>query len=267
MKKKIFTVNLIIIFFLFFVIAFQTKAQTPTTNKSVQIDQEILTPIIVTQAPPKITEIIENISQINNDFQNDQNNQSSNKNHNSKKNSSAKIKNGLVYYTQYGNNYKLPNQDGGSTTCTIHYAGCGPTTSAMIIASYVDKSITPEKVVDYFGKKGYYLGCSGSSTYDNKTIVEAFGVKTSPDVMSFNLDDAKEIAPLLKNYLKAGWTFFALANFRANGGGHFFWIVDIDANDNILAYDPWYGRYEQPFNENNYYPFPKYRQLFKVRRQ
>ncbi|MCS6956490.1 MAG: hypothetical protein NZM02_01425, partial [Patescibacteria group bacterium] len=108
--------------------------------------------------------------------------------------------------------------------------------------------------------------CNGSSIYDNKSVIEAFGVKTSSDVMSFNLDEANKIIPIIKNYLKAGWTFFALANFRENGGGHFFWIVDIDNSGNIWAFDPWYGRYQQPFNENTYYPFPKYRQIFKVKK-
>ncbi|GAB4219193.1 MAG: hypothetical protein Fur009_4120 [Candidatus Microgenomates bacterium] len=261
MEKKNLAVNLIIFIFLFFqILNFSVYGQEPTNQKSVNIKFFELTPIIITP-----TSFIENT--FNNSINDNSNTNSSNQNSNQNKNNSkGKTINGLVYYTQYGNNYKLPNQDGGDTVCTIHYAGCGPTTSAMIIASYVDKSITPEKVVDYFGKKGYYTGCSGTSIYDNKTVIEAYGVKTSSDVMSFTLDDSKDVVPLIKNYLKAGWTFFALANFRENGGGHFFWIVDIDDNGNILSYDPWYGRYNQPFNENTYYPFPKYRQIFKVRK-
>ncbi len=268
MKKKNLAVNLIIFFFIF-VFAQQVKAQISPLNKSINIDQIILTPIIVTQAPtitegPIITEIID---QINNELINQPTNPTESENNNSVKNSLPQIKDGLVYYTQVKNGYKLPVQDGGPKVCTINNAGCGPTTSAMIIASYVDRSITPEKVVDYFRKKGYYLGCKGSSIYHNKIAVESFGVKTSPDIMNLQYKDSKQVAPLLKNYIKAGWTIFTLADFKINGGGHYFWIVDIDDNGNILTYDPWYGRYQQPFNMNVYYPFPKYRNIFKVKKQ
>lgn len=249
MKKKIFSVNLIIFIIISFFLNFNVFANEKIDN-SIKLDEIKLTPIIITPT----TMIFED----NENYENIENNQVST--------SYTKVINGLIYYTQYGNYYKLPNQDGGNIICTIHYAGCGPTTSAMIIASYIDKSITPEKIVDYFAKNGYYAGCSGTSIYDNKTVIEAFGVKTSPDVMSFTLDESDKVIPLIKNYLKAGWTFFALANFKENGGGHFFWIVDIDDNGNIWSYDPWYGRNTQPFNENTYYPFPKYRQIFKVRK-
>ncbi len=249
MKKKIFSVNLIIFIIISFFLNFNVFANEKIDN-SIKLDEIKLTPIIITPT----TMIFED----NENYENIENNQVST--------SYTKVINGLIYYTQYGNYYKLPNQDGGNIICTIHYAGCGPTTSAMIIASYIDKSITPEKIVDYFAKNGYYAGCSGTSIYDNKTVIEAFGVKTSADVMSFSLEESDKIIPLIKNYLKAGWTFFALANFTKNGGEHYFWIVDIDDNGNIWSYDPWYGKNTQPFNENTYYPFPKYRQIFKVRK-
>ncbi len=254
MDKKKISVNIIVLFFLLFFNLIPVFSIEEKKDSSVKLDELKLTPII---ASPTINLI--------NDFFNEESDQS---NQNQKKQTFySKEINGLIYYTQYGNYYLLPKQDGGENKkCTIHYAGCGPTTSAMIIASYVDKSINPELVVDYFGKKGYYLGCNGSSIYDNKSVLEEYGVKTSTDVMSFSLDESDKITSILKNYLKAGWTFFTLANFRENGGGHFFWIVDIDESGNFWAFDPWYGRYAQPFNENIYYPFPKYRQIFKVRK-
>lgn len=263
MDKKKISVNIIIIIFLLFFNLIPVFSIDEKKDSSVKLDEFKLTPII---ASPTIVENNFFNDIFDNQDEDNQNNKNNQKNK-QKTTSYSKIINGLVYYTQYGNYYLLPKQDGDEDKkCTIHYAGCGPTTSAMIIASYVNKSITPEKIVDYFGKKGYYLGCSGSSIYDNKSVLEEYGVKTSADVMSFSLDESDKIISILKNYLKAGWTFFALANFKENGGGHFFWIVDIDESGNFWAFDPWYGRYTQPFNENTYYPFPKYRKIFKVRK-
>lgn len=266
MNKKIFSVNLIIFLLLILnCFYFKIYAQEPTNTNSINLKYFELTPIIISPTNILLNNIINKQNNIINNKQNENNQsnnnqQKQNNDDNNQTNSFPKINNGLIYYTQYVNYYKLPNG------CTIHSAGCGPTTSAMIIASYVDKSITPEKVVDYFAKNRYYAGCRGTSIYDNKTVIESFGVKTSADVMSFSLEESDKVIPLIKNYLKAGWKFFALANFKENGGGHFFWIVDIDDNGNIWAYDPWYGRNSQPFNENTYYPFPKYRKIFKVRK-
>lgn len=259
MEKKMPTVNLIVFLFLILnCFYFKIYAKEPTNTNSINLKYFELTPIIISPTNIIFNDIINNQNENNQSNTNNQQNKKSN--NNNQTTSFPKIKNGLIYYTQYGNYYQLP--DG----CTIHYAGCGPTTSAMIVASYIDKSITPEKIVDYFAKNGYYAGCSGTSIYDNKTIIESFGIRTSTDVMGFSLEESDKVIPLIKNYLKAGWTFFALANFKENGGGHYFWIVDIDDNGNIWSFDPWYGRNTQPFNENTYYPFPKYRQIFKVRK-
>ena len=44
-------------------------------------------------------------------------------------------------------------------------------------------------------------------------------------------------------------------------------ICNIDENNNVWAYDPYYGRLSAtPFNENRYYPFPKYRVAFGVKK-
>ncbi|MCS6956640.1 MAG: hypothetical protein NZM02_02235, partial [Patescibacteria group bacterium] len=180
MEKKNISVNIIIfIIFLFFNSFYVFASNKNKNNQSIKLDELKLTPIIASPTIIPQINITNNLSELIDD-----------KNNKKQKNqniSYGKIINNLIYYTQYNNNYSLPNQDDKEKKCTIHYAGCGPTTSAMIIASYIDKSITPEKIVDYFKEKKYYLGCNGSSIYDNKSVIEAFGVKTSSDVMSFNL--------------------------------------------------------------------------------
>jgi len=171
--------------------------------------------------------------------------------------------NGLVYYPQCSGEYDdYPLPDG----CTICKAGCGSTTVSMILASYVDKNYNPATVADLYGKNGYYLGCNGSGYSKLQSLFESKGLKTSDYIIAnkngYVIDD---VAEDLKNYLNAGWTIFMLANFQA--GDHYFWIVDIDANNNVFAFDPYYGRLTiPPFNENSYYPFPKYKVAFGVKK-
>ena len=170
---------------------------------------------------------------------------------------------GLVYYPQCSgdyDNYPLP---GG---CTICQAGCGSTTAAMILASYVDQKYDPENVADLYGKNGYTLGCGGSGYSEPKSLFENMGLKTSDYILAdYDGVTVDQVADDFRKYLNAGWTLFTLARF--NAGGHYFWITGIDQNDNVLAYDPYYGRLTiPPFNENQYYPNPKYRVVFGVKK-
>jgi len=170
---------------------------------------------------------------------------------------------GFTYYAQCGSEYAtLPLPDG----CTVCQAGCGPTTVAMISTSYTGDDFNPEKVVEMYKTRGYYLGCNGSGYFNALSLLQSLGLKTT-DYIIFSYEPADQVVPDLKNYLDAGWTFFTLANFRENGGGHFFWITDIDDQGNIWAYDPYYGRFQvPPLNENSRYPFPKYRIAFGVKK-
>lgn len=169
---------------------------------------------------------------------------------------------GFAYYAQCNGYGGIPLPSG----CTLCNAGCGPTTVAMIASSFVSADYNPKVIVDMYQSRGYGLGCAGSGYYDAHSLLESLGVKTT-DYLIFNLEPADQIVGDLKNYLAAGWTFFTLANFREDGGGHFFWITDIDEAGNIWAYDPYYGRFQAPpLNENSRYPFPKYRIAFGVKK-
>ncbi len=169
----------------------------------------------------------------------------------------------FIYYPQCSSsfdNYPLPKG------CTICAAGCGPTTVAMIIASLVNKNVNPITIVNYYGQKGYYLGCAGSRASDARNVLSAYGLKIT-DYLTYSAQTVDQVASDFKGYLKAGWTLFALANYCNGGCGHFFWIVDLDDNNNVWAYDPYYGRKEAPpINENRYYPFPRYRLAFGVKK-
>ena len=164
-----------------------------------------------------------------------------------------------IYYPQLNgpfDNYPL----GGG--CTIRKAGCGPTTVAMIVASYKDRSVNPITIVNQYGSRA---GCGGSSYSDAMEVLRSYGIKVgSLIIYNNNGINAEGVAPVFKQYINAGKTIFALANFRSDGGGHFFWVIDVDEKNNLWAFDPYYGRYQIPYNENSRYPYPLYRLAFPV---
>lgn len=171
----------------------------------------------------------------------------------------------FTYFAQcngYGN-LSLPSG------CTLCKAGCGPTTVAMIAASYLGSNYDPKTIVDTYKSKGYLLGCEGSHYSDAKQVLQDLGFKTT-DYLVFNREKSDTVVPELKKYFNSGWTFFTLASFcddpKKDYCGHFFWITDIDNQNNIWAYDPYYGRSEIPYNENSRYPYPLYLKAFGVKK-
>ena len=169
-----------------------------------------------------------------------------------------------VYYgqgsDQYGNITLPPN-------CLLRSCGCGPTSVAMIASSYISTDYNPQKIVDIYIKNNYSM-CCGSYSGSAKSVLKSLGLKTTDYIINeYPPVAASEVTPVLKKYIDAGWTLFVLAYYRPNnGGGHYFWITDIDSSGNILAYDPYYGQGSSPpLNENKYSPFPEYAQVFGVK--
>lgn len=170
----------------------------------------------------------------------------------------------LVYYAQCDSPYAdLPLPDG----CNMCQAGCGAATVAMIASSYSGSNFDPKTVINIYKEKGYLLSCDGSRYSDAKSILQSVGLKTT-DYIVFDYAPVDQIRDELRKYIAAGWTFFTLGDFKdGEGGGHYFWITDIDEEGNVLAYDPYYGRFDAPpINENSRYPFPKYRLVFGVKK-
>ena len=176
--------------------------------------------------------------------------------------------NGLVYYPQCNgpyDNYPLPQ---GGTLCQ---AGCGPTTVAMILASFVDNNINPKTIVEKYQANGYYLGPDGSYYSHAQNLLQSSNLKVAlifADNQPKTIDQVvNQFGSIIKNYQKSGWTFFALANFCDEDCGHYFWIIKIDDNLDTWAYDPYYGRFlPLPYNEKSRYPFPKYRVILGVKK-
>jgi len=176
--------------------------------------------------------------------------------------------NGLVYYPQCKgpyDNYSLPE---GGTICE---AGCGPTTVAMILASYVDRRINPMTVVNMYKEKKFKLGPNGSNFIDAEKILKEHQFKTryvfarDKKIGGITINEVmKTYGNQVKNLQNEGWTFFSLADFKS--GGHYFWVIKFDDNLNIFAYDPAYDIPKpKPINHKSRYPpYPKFRVIMAI---
>ncbi len=176
------------------------------------------------------------------------------------------ISSDFIYYSQCNgdyDNYPLPNG------CNICKAGCGQTTVAMILSSYIDRQFTPSAVADSYKQNGFTAGCKGSTVGDAQQILQMNGLKTT-DIIYYGDSSVGETTEDLKSYLKAGWTMYMLAKFCPKGCGHFFWIVDIDKDNNIWTYDPGYGNIDGkkivPLNETTLNPAARYYVAFGVKK-
>jgi len=175
----------------------------------------------------------------------------------------------LVYYQQSGGPYdKYPLPQG----CILQKAGCGPTTAAMVLSSWVNPGFDPPKTVDYYQSQNFTIGCNGSNIENLQKTLRNHGLKTTP-IAGLNRGVANQVIEVFKKYLQDGYTAVVLAHYADNSPkcgtcGHFFWVVDVDVNNDIWALDVFYGRRQkpQPFNENSLYPYPKYIATFGVKK-
>ena len=171
-----------------------------------------------------------------------------------------------TYYAQCGgqyDNYPLPNG------CTVCKAGCGPTTAAMILSSYVDSTLTPPKVIELMKKKGIPIGCDGAEVYSLHGFMSKISGITVSSIIPYkhikSNAQAKDVVSDFRNYIQGGWTILALTSHKF--GGHYFWVTNVTSDGQILAYDPAYGSGRPtPFNENQYNPFPYYLYAFAVKK-
>ncbi len=184
------------------------------------------------------------------------------KNQSDNSGNSSSVLGGKIYYSQCSDQYGNVGLQGG----TLCQCGCGETTVAMIASSYLGQNISPQKIVDIYRSNGYSM--CGSYAGDAKSVLDNLGLQTTDYIVNEDPPVSQsDVVPILRKYLNAGWTFFALTYYKPNdGGGHYFWITGIDNSGNILAYDPYYGQYSSPpLNENQYSPFPEYSQIFGVK--
>lgn len=180
-----------------------------------------------------------------------------------------------VPYTQPSGNYVYYSQKDYKTTpygagCTIYDSGCGPTTLAMILSTYLGSNWTPPVVASTL------LSSQSCQTYPSALITalnqEGFNARwlfsTDPQIMT----DAQKttIRNKIRNdraIIVAGANLSWLDKYGVlQSTGHYFWITDIDENGTIYVMDPWYGAGRSyPIAQQNINSYPvKYKYIIEA---
>lgn len=145
-----------------------------------------------------------------------------------------KIINKCVHYLQWDSRWKNVKYSTHTSKQTIGNSGCGPTSMAQIMATFIDKKITPVEMCKLAVENGY-------RTYDDGTDWDFFKFVAGkyPAFTKFAKTSSVET---LKSALKNG----ALAVTSMNGnddhfwttGGHFVTAIGYDSDGYIYANDP-----------------------------
>jgi hypothetical protein len=153
----------------------------------------------------------------------------------------------VVYYSQ-----KDPRWADTTLTCsnghksTFIHQGCGETSFAMLMSTFVDLKYTPPVVLnDFYG----YGDCTGTySSYSAKLLRDqGFTVKGA-------FTDIGEV----KQYIKDGWLGWIHAEYYEGYKkvGHEIIVTGVDTSNNFIVNDSYYGigsigDPKFPYSENN----------------
>lgn len=122
--------------------------------------------------------------------------------------------------------------DGGSDT--IGYAGCGPTSAAMVVATLADKSVTPIDTGDYMTSLGSGVGytSAGATVSGLEKAVEHWGLKAT-------LLNATDFAGAM-NYIKSGGLIITGGAGQSpySAHGHVVVLRALDATGKFLVGNP-----------------------------
>lgn len=135
-------------------------------------------------------------------------------------------------------------QKDGETVPFLCAAGCVPTSLAQVIASYADSAYTPIRAANAMLASPAVLSCNGSSSQGQIRVLNGYTASIErTDIISSSGDLAADAARL-KPFFSQGWTALARIAYKrtmnTNTRGHYVWITQIDTNNNILAYDPYF---------------------------
>lgn len=144
-----------------------------------------------------------------------------------------------IYYSQADSKWaNHPYPSSKFPKATIKSGGCGATSAAMIISSFV-KNIYPNEMGDIFIKNGL-RAATGTDPKAFEWIAEKYNLKVKK---TFYIADAVECLKkggMVVAYCKAGGLF--------STGGHIIVLAGIEGN-NLIVYDPYL--YKNKFNSGN----------------
>lgn len=124
----------------------------------------------------------------------------------------------LSYYSQIDPRWKdVLYTSTGNTNQTIGSSGCGPTSAAIVVTS-INGTITPPQMGDLYVKNGYRSDSNGTYWSAFKWTAETFDI---PYQETYTLDTAIDLVKN-NNYL-----IVSVGNGLFTTGGHFIVIIRI----------------------------------------
>lgn len=145
-----------------------------------------------------------------------------------------KVLNECKHYLQWDSRWKNIKYSTHTSSQTIGNSGCGPTSMAQIMATFIDKTITPVEMCKLAVSNGY-------RTYDCGTAWDFFEFVANkyPGFSNFAKTTSVET---LKSALKDGALAVTSMNSNDNNfwttGGHFVTAIGYDSDGYIYANDP-----------------------------
>ena len=144
-----------------------------------------------------------------------------------------------IYYNQADKrwaNYPYPSKT--YPKATVKSSGCGPTSSAMIVSSFVS-TIYPNQMAQLFLNNGL-RAATGTDHKAFEWIAKKYGLKMKKSIYIADAVDCLKRGGMCVAYCKAGGLF--------STGGHIIVLADIRGN-NLVVYDPYL--YANKFKSGN----------------
>ncbi len=142
--------------------------------------------------------------------------------------------NKCIHYLQWDKKWKNVKYSTHTSKQTIGNSGCGPSSMAQIMATFIDKNITPVEMCDLAVKNGF-------RTYDNGTDWNFFKFVANK-YTGFSKFAKTSSVNTLKAALKEGALAVTSMNNNDDNfwttGGHFVTAIGYDSNGYIYANDP-----------------------------
>ena len=148
--------------------------------------------------------------------------------------SGGKILNKCVHYLQWDSKWKNVKYSTHTSSQTIGNSGCGPSSMAMIMATFIDKKITPVEMCALAVKAGYRTYNKGTDwdfyeyVYNHYSGFSKFLPTGSVATLKAGLKDGALAVCSMNSNDNHFWT----------SSGHFIVAVGYDSNGYIYANDP-----------------------------
>lgn len=146
----------------------------------------------------------------------------------------GKVINKCVHYLQWDKRWKNVKYSTHTSKQTIGNSGCGPSSMAQIMATFIDKNITPVEMCKLAVDNGYRTYDDGTAWGFFKFVADKY-----PGFSKFAKTSSVET---LKSALKDGALAVTSMNSNDNhfwtSGGHFVTAIGYDSSGYIYANDP-----------------------------